>query len=336
MERGLRALLDGPAAGKDAPGAQADGGPAAMAPAPGPGEPVLSAKAIKAHPAVAALDAALEKNRRISYLPARAFGTAVLDLLAPPAALLADRVDADRLSPAARDALAEIRHRPERASVEAFVAALPSQDTANRAIATDLLAAVDRDPLERARAALVGLPADHPARRTLLRLLDDAEGSRDTFRTSVENWFDEQMDRISGWYKRRVQRWIIAYGVALTILFNVDTVAVAQSLWRAPTERASAAAVATAAADRDINSVDTSLDALRGLEVPIGWTAPHQHNAVSRDPRHVPATVPEGLLKLLGWLITAGALAFGAPFWFDALGKLTRQRNTGDKPKPTT
>jgi len=35
------------------------------------------------------------------------------------------------------------------------------------------------------------------------------------------------------------------------------------------------------------------------------------------------------LLKLLGWLITAAALTFGAPFWFDVLGKLARVRNAG-------
>jgi hypothetical protein len=82
--------------------------------------------------------------------------------------------------------------------------------------------------------------------------------------------------------------------------------------------------------------VDTSLDALRGVNVPIGWTAPHQQNAVSLDPRHVPAGFPQWLLKLLGWTLTVAALAFGAPFWFDALGKLARLRNTGDKPKPAT
>src|SRR6059058_40236 len=95
LERGLLALLDGPSAPKDTPGARADGGPAAAPADPSGNGPLLSAAAIKLHPAVAALDAALEKKRRISYLPSRAFAAVVLDLLAPPAAVLLDRVDPD-------------------------------------------------------------------------------------------------------------------------------------------------------------------------------------------------------------------------------------------------
>jgi hypothetical protein len=38
-------------------------------------------------------------------------------------------------------------------------------------------------------------------------------------------------------------------------------------------------------------------------------------------------------LKLLGWLVTAFAVSFGAPFWFDALSKLGSLRNTGTKPQ---
>ncbi len=34
-----------------------------------------------------------------------------------------------------------------------------------------------------------------------------------------------------------------------------------------------------------------------------------------------------GLVKLLGWGVTAGALSFGAPFWFDLLGKVGPLRN---------
>ena len=42
------------------------------------------------------------------------------------------------------------------------------------------------------------------------------------------------------------------------------------------------------------------------------------------------------LLRLLGWLITAIALSFGAPFWFETLNKLVNIRKTGIKPLPIT
>jgi len=39
-------------------------------------------------------------------------------------------------------------------------------------------------------------------------------------------------------------------------------------------------------------------------------------------------------LKILGWLITALAISFGAPFWFDLLNRLVDLRGSGKKPEP--
>jgi hypothetical protein len=38
------------------------------------------------------------------------------------------------------------------------------------------------------------------------------------------------------------------------------------------------------------------------------------------------------LLTLAGWLLTAVAVSFGAPFWFDALNKLGSLRTAGRRP----
>jgi hypothetical protein len=38
------------------------------------------------------------------------------------------------------------------------------------------------------------------------------------------------------------------------------------------------------------------------------------------------------LTKLIGLSLTAVAITFGAPFWFDTLSKLARLRNTGAPP----
>ena len=44
---------------------------------------------------------------------------------------------------------------------------------------------------------------------------------------------------------------------------------------------------------------------------------------------------PMGFLRMLsGWWISGIAIAMGAPFWFDLLGKIVNVRNTGAKPKP--
>jgi hypothetical protein len=338
LERGLRAMLGGPPISAESlPGVQADG----VAPPPNqPAAGSLTGLDVRQHPAVTALDAGLKKGRRISYLPARTFSTAVLDLLvpvldtvAPSAALLLRDVDVSALTAQGMAAFAALQARPERAQVEAFAAALTTQDAHNQAVVQQLRAAVGEDFLERARSAVIGLGDRHPAQAVLLGMIDNAEGDRDRLRTQIERWFDDEMDRVSGWYRRRVQLWITVYGTVLAIVFNVDSIGIAQDLWRSPVERA--AVSAAAAGQKSLADVDSSLDAIRSLSLPLGWTAPHSGanpGQGSHDPRHFPASAGEFGLKLLGLISTILALTLGAPFWFDALGKLGSLRNAGNTP----
>jgi hypothetical protein len=49
------------------------------------------------------------------------------------------------------------------------------------------------------------------------------------------------------------------------------------------------------------------------------------------------ANRPLGFLRMLsGWILSGIAIAMGAPFWFDLLGKLVNVRNSGGKPQPKT
>jgi hypothetical protein len=41
-------------------------------------------------------------------------------------------------------------------------------------------------------------------------------------------------------------------------------------------------------------------------------------------------------LKIVGWLVTAIAVTFGAPFWFDTVSKLGNLRVGGTRPAPAT
>ena len=51
-------------------------------------------------------------------------------------------------------------------------------------------AAAVSDPMARARAAVDGMSEHNPARKPLLRMMTDAQGDRDKFRTSLEHWYD--------------------------------------------------------------------------------------------------------------------------------------------------
>jgi hypothetical protein len=202
------------------------------------------------------------------------------------------------------------------------------------------------DPMARALAAVEGMSEHNPARKPLLRMMTDAKGDRDKFRLSLEHWYDDTMDRVSGWYKRYVQRIILGISIVLAVCLNVDSVNIAQVLWRLPTERV---AVATAAARQAGSGEDAGQNAdqvvrsISALKLPLGWTPPHittvspagvRSAVVSTDPQHVPLGLASWLIKLFGLLLTVLALSLGAPFWFDALTRLASLRQSGPKPQP--
>lgn len=54
------------------------------------------------------------------------------------------------------------------------------------------------------------------------------------FKAAVEGWFNATMDRVSGWYKRFAQKWMIALGFLLAVLLNVDTVHIVRDLSVSP------------------------------------------------------------------------------------------------------
>jgi hypothetical protein len=64
----------------------------------------------------------------------------------------------------------------------------------------------------------------------LLALMDDAGDNFDKARKNIEEWYDSSMDRVSGWYKRRVQYILLAIGLVTAALVNADTINIARSL----------------------------------------------------------------------------------------------------------
>ena len=53
----------------------------------------------------------------------------------------------------------------------------------------------------------------------------------ENFNKGLESWYNDSMDRASGWYKRYTQKILLAVGLILAVCFNVDSVRVARTLW---------------------------------------------------------------------------------------------------------
>ena len=203
--------------------------------------------------------------------------------------------------------------------------------------------AQQRDLVRRARSAVEkmgGTPlADTAIGLALKDAVEEAGEDRDKLRAAIERSFNEVMERAAGWYKRRVQWILIGLATVIVCVANVDTLTIAQRLWK---DDALRAAVVTQAAKQTSSSTcgdkaatsdpadraAACVDGIEQLGLPLGWGA-------DRTFRGKPETIAGNVVgKLLGLLITVGAVSLGAPFWFDLLGKVSRLRSTGEPPAP--
>ena len=179
-------------------------------------------------------------------------------------------------------------------------------------------------------------------RPTLESLLAGAK-DMDEARKKLEAWFNEGMDRATGWYKKHVQIWTAALAVGVVVFFNADTFTIAQELMRNSKLRATLVAAAqetvrqppgTNTLEAASNNVAAIERKINELELPIGWA---WHTNTANPPATTRTVLRKGEdwpRKIGGLLVTACAVSLGAPFWFDLLGKLVNLRAAGKKPEP--
>ena len=239
----------------------------------------------------------LKSTNLPSYIPAKNFANAILDLvLHPPATTNVARDD------------------------------VPA-DSSNASAST-----LDAPPLpasmEAVRLAIKRNFGSTQVGRVLRTLAEEAGTDLNAMRSSVETWFNGAMDRVSGNYKRRTQ-WIIFFlGLILAVTLNVNTIELAKRLSSDSVFRSAIVAQAGTFVGSE-NPLSTDLEASRekldSLGLQLGW--PNGVDLIDpRGPNFNPWQ--HLLLPLLGWLITAGAISLGAPFWFDFLNKFMVVRAT--------
>jgi hypothetical protein len=167
---------------------------------------------------------------------------------------------------------------------------------------------------------------DGDVKKALLALIQNSHGSLLLAQKNIETWFDDTMDRASGWYKRQTQLITVLVAIVLTGLTNADTVNIVRTLWNNPTQRALLVQQAQTRSNEAKEASSTSetvssKDELAALGGVLGWPKGDQAKQVNW---------PE---RLLGWFLTIVAVSLGAPFWFDLLNKFINIRNAGNKPK---
>jgi hypothetical protein len=178
------------------------------------------------------------------------------------------------LQPAVEKALENVT--VNKAQVDALLAQFQAQNSG----------LTENPTLDQVRVGVAALAVTQPqlkqALETLLQGAEEyaikGESALTTARVSVESWFDDSMDRLSGWYKRRAQKMAFVIGIVVAIVANGDTVLLAQQLWRDPGLRLSLVAQAQEIVDKQTNVSQPTLEQLtqlqaqfNGLNIPFGW-----------------------------------------------------------------
>jgi hypothetical protein len=208
-------------------------------------------------------------------------------------------------------------------------------------------------------SALIEKIENEPMKRALKTLTQGA-WDVEAAQRKIEQWFDDSMERVRGWYARWAQ--LITFAVALVIVggLNADTVMVADMLWRdsslrativqmaeeeakrttqptatAPASTGAAAVPGAPAATGDAGAKPVGGSGKEGLSrraqhlaaFPLGWSGE------AGDPRAIPSQPLELMRKVFGLLATVLAVSLGAPFWFDLINRLVSLRSSGQPPK---
>jgi hypothetical protein len=205
---------------------------------------------------------------------------------------------------------------------------------------------------------------DSQFRTSLQILLASSGNSLETFGKRLEAWFDSSMDRVSGWYKSKVQIITVIVAAIVTIFVNADTLSIAHKLMVFPVLRDQI--VKSAEATRSAAPITPAQQA--ELAAISGWSDEfrvfnnlercHDKNlccpgksASDCDDPSFPGieflkSMTSGVLyiwlwnivpgHLVGWIVTLIAASLGAPFWFDVLNRFMNVRAAGANPREKT
>ncbi len=194
---------------------------------------------------------------------------------------------------------------------------------------------------ERARRAAEGLErslASIPNAQlseALLALYRSAGGDAVQFQHAAEEWFDDAMERVSGWYKERVRILIAVIAAVVVVVLNADTLAAGRVLWRDDAVRTAVVRESSETARGTLDEVALQ-NAVKKLDLPLGWTL-----SFGDASTQLPDNAVTWVQKLVGLLLTIGAIQLGAPFWLGRYAANLKELDPGglllgDRSRPAT
>jgi hypothetical protein len=242
------------------------------------------------HPLIRGL---YRKGQKPSYIPSRTFALALMDLIVPA-------------GPGRPDTIEGLR-----GAVDASTAVTPGLKRVLSILIEDALNTIATGRQLQAAGII-----DTQKLETAINHVHE----------NIEVWFNNAMERVAGWYKRKTQAVILALALIVTCALNVDTILIVKRLsYDSALRQALVAQAEKLAASPGQAGINDGLARLQATGLPLGWG----EDRVPADQRDVVWY----LTKVFGLLLTAGAASLGAPFWFDVLNKIITVRSAGKAPE---
>jgi len=155
---------------------------------------------------------------------------------------------------------------------------------------------------------------DSDTAKHLKRLLEKSQNDLVKFKSEVEKWFDNSMERCASSYKQLVQWKLLIIGFVVAFYVNLDIITITKKL--ADNEKLAKQMVIYAneianpngnanIKDININDYDKNIEESLGIGEKLEEVSLH---------------------NIIGYIIAALGISLGAPFWFDLLGKLVKLR----------
>lgn len=210
------------------------------------------------------------------------------------------------------------------------------------------LIALPHEVLASLETKITALP-NGELKNTLAALMNAAGADYDKLLAASDAWFESQMDRVSGWYKRTAQWWLVGIGAFIVIVGGIDSIQIAKQAYASPVFSKAFADTMTSVVAKEMavpspapgaSAAPVSADDQKRRTTAVAQAV---NTALANEPtikvfwakQSLPPDWQGWLLKLLGLLITIIAVSLGAPFWFDILKCIVNVRMAGDKPDST-
>lgn len=208
------------------------------------------------------------------------------------------------------------------------------------------------DPYKRFKKGLDQM--NYSPLKSHLRALYEKTENYIELKEKITKWFDDYMERVSGWYKTKTKRSLLIISLLVCLALNVDSITLIKKLntddkyrkdlvliaeKKILENKINAKKIDSADIAKNIESIKSIITEIEDDALPIGYhfdTKKSKETKETEKTKEIKETTTEILQRYMWWilgiLISAFALSFGAPFWFEVMVKAINIRRAGIKP----